>query len=243
MWIAILAVIAAVIVIIFFYASSQEQKRKKLQAEYIERMEARVKEICPDAKIIVNNGTHLFFKDDGLEVFGKDGSGKTYSYAGLLSISTYNDGISLYHKDAIDLCIGKKYGGKQPSMPLDRFSVKMIEREMLPVLRKNLYAELEKNGITPTHEYVHDGEIWGCDVNAKMFYTTYGSPQVFAFSDLQKVTIEDMTNNTLCSASYIVHVNVKTSDDFDMDFDIYFDSKDSTFHDLLSMFKGIRNRR
>lgn len=243
MWIAILAAIVVVIVIICFYANSQEQKKQKLLAERIERMQTRVKEICPDAKIIVNNGTHLFFKDDTQEVFGKDGNGETYSYAGLLSISSYNDGISLYHKDAIDFCIGKEPGGNHTSLPLDRFSVEAIAEEMLPVLRQNLYAELEEYGVTPTHEYVHDGTIWGCDINTKKFYTTYGAPQIFAFSDLQKVTIEDMTNNTLSSSNYIIQANIRTSDDFDMDFDIYFDSKDSTFWDLLSMFKGIRNRR
>lgn len=243
MWIAILATIVAVIVIICFYANLQEQKRQKLLAEHIERMQTRVKEICPDAKIIVNNGTYLFFKDDSQEVFGKDGSGKTYSYAGLLSISPHDYGITLYHKDSVDLCIGKDLASKHPSLPLDHFSVEAIETEMMPVLRKNLYEELKKNGVSPTHEYVHDGTIWGCDVNAKKFYTTYGLPQVFAFSDLQRVTIEDMTNNTLCSANYIIQASIRTSDDFDMDFDIYFDTKDSTFWDLLSMFKGIRNRR
>ena len=107
-----------------------------------------------------------------------------------------------------------------------------------------MYAELSLAGITPTHEYEHEGTIWGCDLDARKFFTTYGMTQYYDFSYLRKVTVEDMRNNTLYDGSYIIHVIVKQDDGWeDTDFEISFHEQDATFYNLLAMFKGIRNRQ
>lgn len=130
------------------------------------------------------------------------------------------------------------------TISLDHASVVAIENVMMPILRRNLYVELLENGIRPTHEYVHEGYIWGCDVKTKKFYNTEGFFQIYDFSDLHRVTIEDVSSNSLCSANYIVHVFIKQNDDGDdMESELYFKTQDKTYNNLLSMFKGIRNRQ
>ncbi len=212
--------------------------------EAIERRKAYVESLSPTARIIVNNGIHLFFKDDAKQTFGFDESGKTYNFSGLHSVSVYKDAISFMHIDANDVIIGKSVLNKESTFPLDAISIAAIKAELMPILRKNLYVELEKAGVSPTHEYEHDGEIWGCDINSKKFYVASGAFNVYDFLDLHRVTVEDLRNNSLYDGSYIIHVYVKWFlDDDDFDYQIHFNSKDSTFNDLLAMFKGIQNRK
>lgn len=233
-------------VIMFLLISGMYAAKEKEQqfAEVIERRTGYVKSIAPDAQIIVNNGIHLFFLDKAQQFFGIDESGKTYSFSGLLSISTYKDGVIFYHREPVSLVVGKDYGHQNTTFPLSADYVKAIAREMLPILRSNMYAELSLAGITPTHEYEHEGTIWGCDLNARKFYTTYGMTQYYDFSYLRRVTVEDMRNNSLYDGSYIIHVIVKQDDGWgDTDFEISFHERDETYYNLLSMFKGIRNRQ
>jgi len=223
---------------------SASSKRAKALRELADRRQRYVESISPNARIIVNNGIHLFFKDDVQQFFGFDESGNTYDFAGLFNISTYKYGIRFYHKDSMDILIGKDYGRPSITYPLPTSQIDAIAREMIPVLRNNLYAELEKEGVTPTHEYEHDGCIWGCDINNKKFFMTYGCIQIFNFSDLKRVTVEDLTKNSLCDDNYIIHVFARQDGDLDgFDYEISFYSKDEAFHKLLSMFKGIRNRQ
>ena len=73
---------------------------------------------------------------------------------------------------------------------------------------------------------------------------TYGCIQFYDFSDLKRVTIEDLTQNKLWDGNYVIVVTVKQEDIWnDFDYTISFQSKDATFNNLLSMFKGIRNRQ
>ena len=228
------------IVVDSVYSSS---KNKALRQETIERRKEYVASISPTARIIVNNGTHLFFKDDIKQIFGIDESGKTYNFSGLHSISVYRDDIDLMHRDSCSLRVGKDYSHQDTTLPLDPVSIAAIKAELLPVLRKNLYAELQKVGISPTHEYEHDGEIWGCDINSKKFYDTHGDFGIYDFSDLRCVTIEDLRDNSLFDGSYIIHVYVKWDGYEDFDNEIHFKSRDATFDHLLAMFKGIQNRK
>lgn len=217
-----------------------------LSQEIIARRKAYVASISPTARIIVNNGTHLFFMDDSKQIFGLDDSGKTYSFSGLNSMSVYKDCIKLMHNDSISLCIGRENPDQDITFSLDHVSIIAIKAELLPVLRKNLYVELQKYGVSPTHECEHDGEIWGCDLNSKKFYTACGYFSVYNFSDLRRVTIEDLRDNPLYDGSYIIHVYVKWYEDeeeYEEEYDIHFALKDATFDNLLAMFKGIRNRR
>ncbi len=239
-WVIIL-IITVAFIIFYTYASSQAAK---FRSEVIERRKKYVQSVSPSARIIVNNGIHLFFKDDDQQVFGIDETGKTYSFSGLYNVSYYDDGIRFMHNDSVSMCVGKDYGHQETTVALDQTSVNAIAAEMMPVLRKNLYVELEKEGVTPTHEYEHEGEIWGCDLNTRKFFVAYGSFHVFDFSDLRRVTIEDLRNNRLYDGSYIIHVFVKS--DFgwdDEEFEIHFKSQNSTFNNLLAMFKGIQNRK
>ncbi len=239
LFIVLLGVVAAVIA----YGVRAASKNDTYLQEIIERRKAFVASVSPTARIIVNDGVHLFFKDDVQQVFGLDESGRTYSFSGLHNISTYRDGIEFFHKDSLNLRVGKDYGHQETTTSLASVSVAAIAAEMLPVLRKNLYAELEKEGVSPTHEYEHEGVFWGCDINSRKFYNTYGSIQIFSFSDLRRVTIEDLRNNTLYDGSYIIHVYVMSDPEWENEFEIHFKSKDSTFYNLLAMFKGIQNRK
>lgn len=225
------------------YCMRLSSKNNVLRQETIERRKAYVTSISPSARVIVNDGTHLFFKDDTKQIFGMDESGKTYSFSGLHSICVFRDSVSLMHRDSVSLWVGKDPSCQNTTSSLDSASIAAIKAELLPVLRKNLYVELEKHGVSPTHEYEHDGEIWGCDTNSGKFYVASGDFSIYNFSDLRRVAIEDLRNNSLFDGSYIIHVYVEwdsTGDDFD--YEIHFKSKNATFHDLLAMFKGIRNR-
>ncbi|MBQ2764443.1 MAG: restriction endonuclease [Firmicutes bacterium] len=129
------------------------------------------------------------------------------------------------------------------SIPLDNKSVLSIANVLLPILRKNLYNKLSSCGISPTHECVNDGEIWGCDINSKMFYNTFSSIHIYKFSDLRDVTMEDLRNNPNVKSNYRITVTVK--DDFwtdGWDYTIYVDNE-FILNNLLSMFKGIKERQ
>ena len=240
--ITILVLVAGVIICIA-YASAQAKKER---AEIAERRRWYVESLSPTVRIIVNDGIHLFFKDDEQQFFGLDETGKKYSFDGLHSIHSYSDGIFFMHKDSCSLCVGKDYSQPDTTVALDSVSISKIYAEMMPVLRKNLRKELDKYGVNPTHEYEVDGSLFGCDINSRQFYMVYGSPTVYDFADLKKVTIEDVSNNSLCSFNYSIHVYIRHEDSFWDQYpecDIDFDSKDSTFNGILAMFKGIRNRQ
>lgn len=201
----------------------------------------------PNARIIVNNGNYLFFMDDTQQFFGVDDSGKTYSYSGLCSINVHKDAIWIYHRNTSgdkieDIKMGKDVLSSA-SIPLDNKSVLSIANVLLPILRKNLYNKLSSCGISPTHECVNDGEIWGCDINSKMFYNTFSSIHIYKFSDLRDVTMEDLRNNPNVKSNYRITVTVK--DDFwtdGWDYTIYVDNE-FILNNLLSMFKGIKERQ
>ena len=240
----ILVIIVIAVVALIAYGAYSSSQARKSREETISRRKQYVESIAPNAQIIVNNGIHLFFKDDEQQIFGLDESGKTYNYAGLHCISSGSDTISFYHKESVSLCVGKDYSRQDSTVSIDHTSVLAIENAMMPILRRNLYVELLENGVRPTHEYVHEGIIWGCDINSKKFYNTSGSFQIYDFSYLRRVTVEDVSNNSLCSANFIVHVFIKQDYGWDdMECEIYFKSQDMTYHNLLAMFKGIRNRQ
>lgn len=237
-------ILLGIAVSIIAYGVRSSSENAAFRQDAIERRKAYAESLSPTARIIVNNGIHLFFKDDATQTFGFDESGKMYNYSGLHSVSVYKDAISFMHMDAKDVTIGKSVRNQETTFPLDSISITAIKAELMPILRKNLYVELEKAGVSPTHEYEHDGEIWGCDINSKKFYVASGAFSIYNFSDMRRVTIEDLRNNSLYDGSYIIHVYVKW-DGFDDDFDyqIHFNLKDSTFNNLLAMFKGIQNRK
>jgi len=239
--IILLVVVAALIV----YGISSSSKAKKQRGETIERRKNYVASIGPNTRIVVNNGIHLFFKDDVKQIFGVDETGKTYSFSGLQAISRYKDGLSLVHDHSF-INIGKDVCHQETTIAMDPSSVSAIYSEMMPVLRQNLRTELAKEGIVATHQYEVDGNIFGCDTDSQHFYCVAGAISIYRFSELKRVTIDDLSNNNLCSANYEVNIYVK-HDDITMDqypeYTIYFDTQDSNYYNILAMFKGIRNRQ
>lgn len=234
--IIILAVVIY-IVCISIKATQQRQEKIELRKAYVESLGA-------NTRVIVNNGIHLFFKNDEQQFFGLDEYGKKYSFGGLHSIQKYKDCIMFLH-NGVSLCIGKDCGHQAAAIPLDAVSVSAVYFEMMPVLRKNLHKFLEENGLHSTHEYELDGEIWGCDLDSQQFYCVYGCPQIYPFSNLIRVTVEDLRTNTLYDGSYIIHVYVKESTPGlnDNEFEIHIKTPDSTYYSILAMFKGIRSRQ
>lgn len=239
--ISFLTIVGAFVIYIVYLSIKGSRQRE----ENINRRKNYVESLAPDTRIIINDGVHLFFKNDEQQFFGLDEHGKKYSFEGLHSIMRSKDGISFMHKDSVSLCIGKDYGHQTTTFPLDVASINAIYSEMMPVLRNNLHKFLEKNGVHSTHEYELDGEIWGCDLDSQQFYCVYGCPQIYPFSNLIRVTVEDLRNNTLYDGSYIIHVYVKenTPGFDDNEFEIHIKTPDATYYNLLAMFKGIRNRQ
>lgn len=232
------------------YSSTQANKlnrfTKELYEENRERRRQFVKSVGPNAQVIVNNGYHFFFIDKEQRIFGYDETGKYYSFDGLLGIQKYNNGISFMHKDNLSIWLGKDPTHDASTVAMDLMSITAIYATMMPVVKENLRKELDKYGVNPTHEYEHEGSIFGCDLNSKKWYVVYGCPQVFEFAELKKVTIDDVSNNSMCDANYIIHIYIKHEDstmDQYPEFDEYFDCKDATFNSILAMFKGIRNRQ
>ncbi len=251
---AVITIIVVLILVVAYvaermYLSSQVEKfrneQEKLNNEVIQRRKNYIKTVGENTYIVVNNGDYFFFKDNVQQVFGVDESGKTYSFAGVNSLSEYEDSVSIFHQDMAGIiCIGKDVTASNKTIPLDKDSIAAIKKEMMPVVRKNLYKELEIYGVNPTHEYEHKGEIWGCDINSRKFYTTYGCPQIFDFNDLVSVTVKDVGNNIYISCEKIMHITIWTDCNCDaIEYDIYFDTAGIDYTNLLAMFKGIRNRQ
>jgi len=240
----ILIIIALVVIVLVIYGVYSSSQKEKMLNEVKERRQKYVESIGPNARVIVNNGIHFFFKDDVQKIFGIDESGKTYDFENLTSISILKDAIHFYHMKTASLCVGKDVVHPEGTFPLTSTSLGLISSEMMPVLRNNLKRELDVHAIIPTYQYEHEGIIWGCDIESRMFYMTYGSIQIHPFSDLKRFTVEDMRSNSLYSGNYMMSLYIKS--DFFPDDDVYelsFDSMDSTFNNLLSMFKEIRKRR
>jgi len=237
----VLAVFAAMVLFI----TVESGKARKQINEEIERRREYVIKIAPNAEILVNNGLQLFFKDDEQQLFGLDESGKTYSYSGLYSMSVYSDRVSFLHQDSVGcLEVGKK--GEQTleeRLPLPAADIKAVSDGMIPIIRRNLYSELQKHHVSPTHEYEHEGTILGCDINSKKFYLNYGMPEVHDFSELSRVTVDDVSHNNLCSANYIVDIYIKNDGWDDTCCSLYFNEQDQKYHEILAMLKGIRNRQ
>lgn len=236
---ALIIIVAIVLIVLIFYSSN---KAKKAREEVIQRKKNFVESFSPNARIIVNNDNYLFFMDDEKQVFGIDDSGTTYSYSGLRSISTGRNHVHISHNNASwrGLEIGKSVTSGDAVVPLDSTSISAITNEMLLILRKNLYERLSALNITPTHEYINKGVIWGCDINSRMFYCTYASIQIYDFSKLSSVKMEDFSDNpNLFGYKYRIDIAIK---DQDIDMLITLDDE-TTLNDLLAMFKGIKNRQ
>lgn len=235
-------IIGFILIVTIFVYSTYNNKQRKAN---IEQKKNFVSSFSPDARIVVNNGNYLFFMDDAKQVFGVDDSGTTYSYSGLRSINIYSDAINFSHDNASyqGLQIGKSSFPNDKSAPLDSNSISAITSAMLPILRNNLHNKLSGSGITPTHEYVNRGVIWGCDVNSKVYYNTHAYFQIHDFSKLRNVSMQDVSNNPDWKCNYIITVVTKGDDGWDDDeLDIYVDDS-ATLNNLLSMFKGIKNRQ
>ena len=238
----IVLIIIVGIVIYSSYTSSQNNKQREAN---IERRKAFVTSSFPNARIIVNNGNYLFYMDDAKQLFGIDDSGTTYSYSGLRSINIYSDSINFSHDSASyqGLKIGKSAFLDDKSAPLDSNSVSAVASAMFPILRNNLHKKLTACGITPTHEYVNRGQIWGCDINSKVYYNTHAYFQIHDFSKLRNVSMQDVSGNPDWKCNYIITVVTKGDDGWDDDeLDIYVDDS-TTLNNLLAMFKGIKDRQ
>lgn len=237
-------IIILVVVGLVIYGIYQGVTTSKALDEAIERRKKYVETVAPNAQIIINDGTHLFFKDDVNKVFGLDESGKTYSLSKVHSINVFKDCVSFMLIDGTMLHIGKDVTSSQQTYPLGSLGVAKVEAEMMPVLRKNLKQELDIHAINPTYQYEHDGTIWGCDMDSKTFYMTWGYIQIHPFSDLNRITVEDMRNNSLFDGNYLITLYIK-SEMFpdDDEYTLTFDSMDTKFNNLLTMFKEIRKRR
>lgn len=239
--IIILIIVAVIFIAISIHSSSQQENAR---AEAKERKKQDILSIEPDARIIANDGNNVFFVIDKKDRFGTDTSGRTYTFSGIKSIQKYSDCIRIYHEDRIDgLCVGKDVLNSFTS-PLDHSSIISIYSELMPILRKNFHKDLSEYNIKPTHEYEVNGELWGCDLNSKKFFTSSAFTQIFDFNDLMNVNVDNIENNTLIEGKRIINVSVWTDySDEPVDFDLYFDNLDSTYNNLLAMFKGIRNRQ
>ncbi len=240
-----LIIVLIVVVGIVIYSSYTSSQNKKQCEANIERRKSFVTSSFPNARTIVNNGIYLFFMDDTKQSFGIDDSGTTYSYSGLRSINIYNDAINFSHDSASyqGLQIGKSPFPDDKSAPLDSNSVSTIANAMFPILRNNLHKKLTACGITPTHEYVNRGQIWGCDINSKVYYNTHAYFQIHDFSKLRNVSMQDVSGNPDWKCNYIITVVTKGDDGWDDDeLDIYVDDS-TTLNNLLAMFKGIKDRQ
>lgn len=233
-WITVI-VITALLGLILVY-------RKLEKARTIQKNEMAINSICPRARILVNTDQYVFFVDDEMCTFGFDISGHMYRWTGIKAVFSSLNSIRLTHEDIPQDVEFGFYG--QRMKPLSYSEVKAIEKEALVYVRKKLNITLQEHGVIPTHEYLHDGTIWGCDINSKQFYTTYSRAEVFDFADLMEVTIEDVSLNKNYGSKYIIHARVDDKlfpEGFE--YDISFDEKNALFYDLLSMFKGIRARQ
>lgn len=234
----VLLIIAMVVAVCYFCNKASNDKVRK---EIIERRKNFVSAKSPTARIIVNNGTHLFYIDSEQGYFGVDETDKTYDLENIQSVNTYKDCITIIHNTTF-VHIGREPCRPDETIPLDIVSVSLIAAVVLPVLRENLHKKLATYGIKSTLEYEHEGTIWGCDLNSKIFYSTFGYIRLDSFSDLRSIKEEDLSRNTLYDGNYIIRIAIKTMFDFDDDIDLTFYSKDAKYYDLLTMFKEIKKR-
>lgn len=237
-----LYIIGFIIVGIFAaYFLYNKSSANKVNTEIIERRKNFVSSKSPTARVIVNNGTHLFYIDSEQGYFGVDETDKTYDLENMQSVNIYKEGISIIHNTTF-LYIGREPSRANETTPLDSISISLIAAVVLPVLRENLHKKLVTHGIEPTLEYEHDGTICGCDLSSKVFYTTFGSISLYDFSALRSVKVEDLSNNTLYDGNYIIRIAIKTDFSWDDEIDFTFYSKNKMFYDLLTMFKEIKKR-
>lgn len=230
-------IIAVIVTICFLYNKVSNDKARE---EIIERRKNFVAAKSPTARVIVNNGEYLFYIDSEQGYFGVDETDKTYDLENIKSVNIYKGCINVIHNTTF-IYIGAE-PGRQNEPPLDVVSVSLIAAVVLPVLRKNLYKELAKHGVVSNLEYEHEGTIWGCDLNSRIFYSTFGCIQLYKFSELRSVTVEDLSRNTLFDGNYVIKIAIKTMFDFDDEVDLTFYSKDAKFYDILTMFKEIKKR-
>lgn len=237
-----IAFVILLFAIIFALCSKQ---RSKILNEVIARRENFLTTISPNAHAIINNGLQFFFVDDVRGCFGFDESGNTYSYDGITSLLPLLECIEIQHSTAGNICIGKSICDKDSDKtPLDIASISKIINILLPILKNNLHKDLDKHGLVPTLEYEHEGAFWGCDMNKKIFYTTFSCIHYFDFSKLIGTSVEDMTNNQYYDGNYILHLYIKSEINFDTDeYDLTFHRKDAKFYSLLNMFDEIYNKR
>lgn len=237
----IFIVLLVVAVIVAICVLANKSANEKANAEIIERRKNFVSAKSPTARVIVNNGTHLFYIDSERGYFGVDETDKTYDLENIQSVNTYKDCITIIHNTTF-IHIGREPSRPDETIPLDIVSVSLIAAVVLPVLRNNLHKKLEAHGVVSSLEYEHDGIIWGCDLKSKVFYSTFGYIRLHSFSDLRSVKEEDLSRNTLYDGNYIINIAIKTMFDFDDDIDLTFYSKDSKYYDMLTMFKEIKKR-
>lgn len=239
MEIFIVLLVVAVIVAICLLAN--KSANEKANAEIIERRKNFVVAKSPTARVIINNGIYLFYIDSEQGYFGLDESEKTYKLDEIQSVNTYKDCITIIHNNDF-LHIGRDPSKYEETVPLDILSVSLIAAVVLPVLKDNLHRKLAEHGVVPNFEYEHDGIIWGCDLNSKIFFSTFGYIRLHPFSDLLSVNVEDLSSNTLYDGNYIINISIKTMFDFNDDIDITFYTRDNKYYDMLTMFKEIKKR-
>lgn len=239
MEIFIVLLVVAVIVAICLLAN--KSANEKANAEIIERRKNFVVAKSPTARVIINNGIYLFYIDSEQGYFGLDESEKTYKLDEIQSVNTYKDCITIIHNNDF-LHIGRDPSKYEETVPLDILSVSLIAAVVLPVLKENLHRKLAEHGVVPNFEYEHDGIIWGCDLNSKIFFSTFGYIRLHPFSDLLSVNVEDLSSNTLYDGNYIINISIKTMFDFNDDIDITFYTRDNKYYDMLTMFKEIKKR-
>lgn len=237
----IFIVLLMIVVIIGICCLCNKSSKDKAREEIIERRKNFVSAKSPTARVIVNNGTHLFYIDSEQGYFGVDETDKTYDLKNIQSVNIYKNCITIIHNTTF-IHIGKDPCKPNETISLDVVSVSLIAAVVMPVLRENLHKKLEECDIKPTLEYEHDGIIWGCDLSSKFFYSTFAYIGIYEFSDLRSVVVDDMFSNTLYDANYIIRVSIKSGFDWDNDIDLNFYSKNAMFYDLLTMFKEIKKR-
>lgn len=237
----IFIVLLVVAVIVAICVLTNKSANEKANAEIIERRKNFVVAKSPTARVIINNGIYLFYIDSEQGHFGLDESGKTYKLDEIQSVNTYKDCITIIHNNDF-LHIGRDPSKYEETVPLDILSVSLIAAVVLPVLKDNLHRKLAEHGVVPNFEYEHDGIIWGCDLNSKIFFSTFGYIRLHPFSDLLSVNVEDLSSNTLYDGNYIINISIKTMFDFNDDIDITFYTRDNKYYDMLTMFKEIKKR-
>lgn len=203
----ILVVIAVLcsIASIGYLASSKKEILNR-----IDKRRTYVESIGSQARVIVNNGYHLFWIDDATQTYGTDCSGKRYDLNAVFALKTHEGGLSIQQRATPQFIdVGKAFECK---IPITVDEITAIKKELMVYIRKKLDDTLASYGVISTHEYEYNGVIWGCDLNSKLFYTTYAGAEVYKFSDLISVAIDNgydaVTNIKLTYKRILVYVRV-----------------------------------